>query len=235
MSWSNGRLAAFDIETTGVNPQNDRIVTAAVSMVGGGESAEDHAWLVDPGVEIPEGAARVHGITTEMARADGVQPATAVEEITALLASQILNGVPIIAFNARFDLTALHAEALRHDVQPLVDRIGGAENLLVIDPLILDKQLDRYRKGKRQLGVVCEVYGVQLDDAHTANADALAAARVAWKLAQKYSEEVGRLELRALHDQQIIWAAEQAASLQEYFDRQGKNEVVEQAWPIVFA
>jgi DNA polymerase-3 subunit epsilon len=235
MSWSNDRLAAFDIETTGVNPQNDRIVTAAVSVVGGGESAEDHAWLVNPGVEIPEGAARVHGITTEMARADGVQPAAAVEQITSLLASQILNGVPIIAFNARFDLTALHAEALRNEVQPLVDRIGGAENLLVIDPLILDKQLDRYRKGKRQLGVVCEVYGVQLDDAHTANADALAAARVAWKLAQKYSEEVGQLELRALHDQQIIWAAEQATSLQEYFDRQGKNEVVEQAWPIVFA
>jgi uncharacterized protein YprB with RNaseH-like and TPR domain len=31
MSWHTGRLAAFDIETTGVDPESDRIVTAAVA------------------------------------------------------------------------------------------------------------------------------------------------------------------------------------------------------------
>ena len=70
-NWHNGRLAAFDIESTGVNPQSDRIVTATVSVVGGGLPAESTSWLADPGVEIPEGAARVHGITTEQARAEG--------------------------------------------------------------------------------------------------------------------------------------------------------------------
>jgi DNA polymerase-3 subunit epsilon len=67
MSWHTKRLAAFDIETTGVNPESDRIVTAAVSLLGGGQPAEHLSWLVDPGIEIPAGASSVHGITTERA------------------------------------------------------------------------------------------------------------------------------------------------------------------------
>lgn len=234
MSWHSGRLAAFDIETTGVNPLTDRIVTAVVNIVGGELPAESHSWLVDPGIEIPPGATAVHGITTEQARADGEPPAGAVEAISVILAEQIQNGVPVIAFNARFDLTCLDAEARRHGIQPLVDRVGGVDQMLVIDPLVLDKQLDRFRKGKRTLGVVCEHYGVQLDNAHSASDDALAAARVAWKLAQKFPE-VGEIDPRALHAQQVAWAAEQAASLEEYFKRQGRDESVEQAWPVVFA
>src|SRR4051794_3644780 len=61
MSWQHGRLVAFDIETTGVRPTVDRIVTAAVAVVGGGLPSEHHDWLVDPGVEIPAGATAVHG------------------------------------------------------------------------------------------------------------------------------------------------------------------------------
>jgi len=232
MTWHLGRLAAFDIETTGVDSHNDRIVTAAVSLVGDGQPAVSQSWLADPGVEIPAGATAVHGITTERARAEGQQPPEVVEAVSAMLAEQIQQMVPVIAFNARFDLTCLDAEARRHGVEPLVDRIGGAQNMLVIDPLVLDRQFDRYRRGKRTLGDVCAHYGISLDDAHTANADALAAARVAWKLGQSFPD-LAELELRTLHEQQIIWAAEQAASLQEYFKGQGRDEHVEQAWPIV--
>lgn len=226
------RLAAFDIETTGVDPQSDRIVTAAVSLVGDARPSESHNWLVDPGVEIPAGATAVHGITTDQARADGQDPAEAVDEITAVLADQLLRGVPVIAFNARFDLTCLDREARRHGVVPLVERVGGPNGLLVVDPFVLDKQYDRYRRGKRTLGAVCEHYRVRLDAAHTANADAIAAARVAWRLGQAI-EELRVTELAVLHAQQIAWAAEQAASLEQYFREQGKDERVERDWPIV--
>ena len=186
MSWHEGRLAAFDVETTGVHPASDRIVTAAVSLVGGGLESVSRDWLVDPGVEIPTGATNVHGITTEMARRDVRPSAESVEEITTLLAEQVLAGVPVIAFNARFDLTMLDREARRHGVVPLVDRVGGPERMLVVDPHVLDKQFDRFRKGKRTLTAVCAHYRVPLTaaDAHAANADALAAARVAWRLGQ---------------------------------------------------
>lgn len=232
VAWHTDRLAAFDIETTGISTENDRVVTAAISLVGVGLTTESRDWLVDPGIEIPAGAAAVHGITTERAQAEGQDPATAIEEITALLAEQQLAGVPIVAFNARFDLTIIDREARRHGVVPLVDRIGGPEALLVVDPFVIDKQVDRFRRGKRTLGAVCEHYRVPLVNAHAANADALAAARVAWRMGSTMID-VGGTDLPALHQQQVAWAAEQAASLQEYFARQGRDEQVEAAWPCV--
>jgi DNA polymerase-3 subunit epsilon len=232
MSWHTGRLAAFDIETTGVDPEHDRIVTAAVSIVGGGRAAEHQSWLVDPGIEIPVGATSVHGITTERAQAEGRVSGEAIEEITAALAEQLRSGVPIVAFNARFDLTVLDREAHRHGLRPLLDRVGGPDGMLVVDPRILDKQFDRFRRGERTLGAVCEHYRVTLDDAHAANADAIAAARVAYRLGATVAE-LRDMDLRVLHRAQISWAAEQAASLEQHFRGQGRNERVEGAWPIV--
>jgi DNA polymerase-3 subunit epsilon len=232
MSWHNRRLAAFDLETTGIDSESDRIVTAAVSVVGDGRPSAFHAWLLDPGIPIPPGASAVHGITTERARAEGRPPLEAIEEIVALLAEQLLQGVPVVAFNARFDLTCLDREARRHGIAPLLERVGGPDGMLVVDPHVLDKRVDRYRKGKRTLGAVCAHYNVPLDDAHDSHADALAAARVAWRLGQAY-EELRTLELRTLHEQQIAWAAEQAASFEDYLRRNGRDERIEQAWPIV--
>lgn len=232
MSWHNGRLAAFDLETTGIDSESDRIVTAAVSLVGDGQPPVFHAWLLDPGIPIPAGASAVHGITTERARAEGRQPPEAVEEIVATLAEQLQQGVPVIAFNARFDLTCLDREARRHGIAPLVDRVGGEAEMLVVDPFVLDKQVDRFRKGKRTLGAVCAHYNVPLEEAHASHADALAAARVAWRLGQAFAE-LRDVELQALHRQQVDWAAEQAASFEDYLRRNGRDERIERAWPIV--
>ncbi len=232
MSWHKGRLAAFDLETTGIDSESDRIVTAAVSLVGDRRPSDLHAWLLDPGVEIPAAASAVHGITTERARAEGRPPSEAIEEIVAALAQQLLAGVPVIAFNARFDLTCLDREARRHGIVPLLDRVGGADGMLVVDPYVLDKQVDRFRKGKRTLGAVCAHYDVPLDEAHASHADALAAARVAWRLGQAFPE-LRELDLPTLHAQQIRWAAEQAASFEDYLRRNGRDERIERAWPLV--
>lgn len=232
MEWHRGRLAAFDVETTGPDPEHDRIVTAAVSLVGAGLPPEHHAWLVDPGVEIPAGAIAVHGITNEQVQAEGRDSAEAVEEIVALLAEQVGAEVPIVAFNARFDVTILDRDARRHGIAPLMDRVGGVERLLAIDPYVLDKQFDRYRKGRRTLVAVCEHYEIPFEEAHVANADALAAARVAFRIGSRIAE-LRALDLATLHREQVSWAATQAAQLQEYFQEQGRPERVEGAWPLV--
>lgn len=232
MSWHDGRLAAFDIETTGTDTERDRIVTAAVSLVGGGADRVSHDWLVDPGIEIPAGATEVHKVTTERARAEGRPAPEAIDEITALLAAQLVEDIPIVAFNARFDLTILDREARRHGIEPLVERVGGSDGLLVVDPYVLDKQFNRFRRGRRTLSVLCESYGIPLTDAHAADADALAAARLAWKLG-KLNEELGQADLPLLHEEQVEWALTQARELQEYFASQGREERIEGAWPIV--
>ena len=248
--WHHGRLAAFDIETTGIDYDEDRIVTAALSLVGNGEPIEERGWIVDPGVEIPAEASAIHGITTERARAEGSEPAEVVEEITTQLEAAQDAGIPIVAFNARFDLTFLDREARRHGVRPLIERVS---TLLVVDPFVIDKWINRYRKGSRKLAAICAFYGARLDEAHAAESDAIAAARAAWVLAEKgdvvrqvWNPEMGRelAELRhewsavrhdlpALHDAQIRWAHEQAVSLADYFAEQGKAKHVEPAWPIV--
>jgi DNA polymerase-3 subunit epsilon len=232
VNWFDGRLAAFDIETTGTDIENDRIVTAAVSLVGAGEESVSRNWLVDPGVPIPQEATDVHKITNEMARRDGVPTVEAVEEISSLLAEALGEGTPVVAFNGRFDLTILDREARRHGIEPLVDRIGGLDGLLVIDPYVLDKQVNRFRKGRRNLSILCEAYRVPLNGAHAADADALAAARLAWRMGKNYPE-LGELDIFELHEQQIRWADEQARSLQQYFAEQGRPERIEGAWPLV--
>jgi DNA polymerase-3 subunit epsilon len=104
--------------------------------------------------------------------------------------------------------------------------------MLVVDPLVLDKQFDRFRRGKRTLGAVCERYGVTVGEGHAANADALAAARIAFKLGATVAD-LHEIDLRVLHREQVSWAVEQAASLEEYFRQQGRREHVGGAWPIV--
>lgn len=225
-------MAAYDIETTGTDTENDRIVTAAVSVVGGGQPTESRTWLVDPGIEIPGEATEVHGITTEKAQSEGLNAATAVAEITLFLAEQVADDIPIVAFNARFDLTILDREARRHGVTPLIELVGGTEGLLVIDPYVLEKKINKFRKGSRTLSILCEDYGIPLTDAHAAGADALAAARLAYRLG-KINADLGSYDLPMLHEDQIAWADQQGKDLQEYFDSKGRSETVQRVWPVV--
>lgn len=211
---------AFDLETTGVNPNEDRIVTYALILVDtdGALIAENHG-IAQVAIDIPEAAAAVHGVTTERARAEGKPLPDVLASIMASL--NTYPELPIIAFNARFDLTMLAAELLRENRPDDVQRLTRRH---VIDPLILDKHLS-HRKGKRQLGPVAEHYGITITDWHTAEADALAAARIAQAITKSYPSRLPAT-LQELHDQQIRWAAEQAR-------RNGKPDAfVEPRWPI---
>jgi DNA polymerase-3 subunit epsilon len=233
-AWFEGRMAGFDLETTGVDVEADRIVTACVVQCGGGNPTQSFNWLADPGVEIPEGAAKVHGITTERARAEGRPTPEVVEQLVAALAESVLAGLPVVAMNASFDLTILDREARRHGVQPLVDIVG--DGLLVVDPRVLDKKIDPYRRGGRKLEDLCRTYDVALDGAHTADADAIAACRVAWRIGTK-EPRIGKAPLSVLHTWQVSWARQQAESLREYFARTpGKEswaEGVRTEWPFI--
>jgi DNA polymerase-3 subunit epsilon len=230
MTWHLGRLAGFDLETTGVDVETDRIVTACVVQCGGKHPTQSATWLANPGVEIPEGATKVHGITTEQARAEGQPAGQVVEQVVAALVQVVLGGIPLVVMNASFDLTMLDREARRHRVMPLTDRVG--DTLRVIDPRILDKQVDTFRPGKRTLTDLCRLYGVKLDGAHSADADALAACRVVWRLGNQYPR-LAELDLAQLHKAQVEWAAEQAASFEAHLHRKGETDaVIDGSWPL---
>ncbi|MFJ3089097.1 3'-5' exonuclease [Streptomyces sp. NPDC086838] len=226
MAWHTGRLAGFDLETTGPDPLTARIVTACIVQVGAQQPVQTANWLTDvDGEEIPAGAAAVHGISTEKAHADGVDLRKAVDEILTALRQVIAAGIPVVAMNARYDITVIDREAERYGMTPLP---AGP----VIDPYVIDKQVDRYRAGKRTLTHLCEHYQVRLDGAHTADADAIAACRIAWRQAIRYPQ-LAAMTLDDLHTAQIGWAAEQAASLQAHFRQTRPDAVVEGAWPLI--
>ncbi|MCA1008965.1 3'-5' exonuclease, partial [Rhodococcus hoagii] len=100
---------------------------------------------------------------------------------------------------------------------------------LVIDPFVIDRAMDPYRKGKRTLEATCNAYGVRLDDAHSASGDALAAARLAWKLARKFTRLSG-LDIMA---EQAKWHADRQADFAAYLRREGKDASdVNGDWPM---
>jgi DNA polymerase-3 subunit epsilon len=227
MSTWHHRLGVFDLETTGIDVEIARIVTAHVGLLDeSGNVLHRRDWLVDPGVEIPAGATAVHGITTERARADGMDPARATAAIVAQLRSLFERGIPVVAYNAPYDFTLLDREARRYDVAPLIS--PGP----IIDPLVIDRAVDKYRSGKRTLTVTATHYGVDLLDAHDAAADAIAAGRVAQALARKHAEELA-LEAAELHLRQVDWCREQAADFQDYMRRVRDPEFTTSgAWPL---
>lgn len=223
-----GRLGVFDLETTGVDVDTARIVSACIAVLdptGGLVARWD--WLADPGVEIPVGATEVHGIDTERARAEGRPAGLVVAEIASTLRVLFGTGIPVAIYNAPYDLSLLDRECRRHGVEPLEPASP------VVDPLVIDKAVDRYRKGKRTLEVTAQRYGVSLEGAHDAGADAIAAGRVAQALALAFPQELD-IAPAELHARQEQWYAQQAVSFQDYIRRVrgDASYVADTAWPV---
>ncbi|MGW7053056.1 exonuclease domain-containing protein [Streptomyces sp. NPDC054887] len=232
MGWHGEPLVGFDLETTGTEPLEARIVTAAVVGVRGGEVTGRRDWLADPGIRIPAQASAIHGISSERAGAEGRPAREVADQIAETLTGYWAQGVPVVAYNAAFDLTLLAAELRRYGLPSLSERRGGAGLGPVIDPYTIDRAVDRYRRGKRTLEAVCAEYGVVLDGAHEASADALAAVGVARAIAERHPS-IAALTPAELHDRQIEWYADWAAGFQEFLRKKGTADaVIDPRWPL---
>ncbi|GAA2814985.1 3'-5' exonuclease [Streptomyces showdoensis] len=235
MAWHAEMLVGFDLETTGTEPLEARIVTASVVAVHGGRVVRRQDWLADPGIRIPEQASAIHGISSERAAAEGRPVREVADEIAETLTGYWREGVPVVAYNASFDLTLLSAELRRHGLPSLAERLGtdGASPTgPVVDPYTIDRAVDRYRRGKRTLEAVCAEYGVELTAAHQAAADALAAVEVAVAIAGRHAS-VAALAPAELHERQIGWYREWAEDFQAFLRRKGSADaVVDPLWPL---
>ncbi len=199
--WTAGPLLGLDTETTGVDVDVDRIVTAALVLREPG-GTHVRTWLIDPGVEIPAEATAIHGITTAHAAAHGSPAREALDEIATLVADGQRDGVPIVAYNAAFDLSLLDAELTRHGLPTLAERLGRPVRP-VLDPLVLDRAWDPGREGKRRLVDLCERYEVlAVGPLHTADADVLATLDLLATLARVFPEPASAGP-EALHDLQV--------------------------------
>lgn len=238
------RMTGFDTETTGPDPHEARIVQYGFAHVGGGQPTETVECLIDPGVDIPDEAANIHGFTTEQVRAEGMNNVAAITQIVRQVTECVTAGQPLVGHNISYDLTVLDRECRRHLGAPL-ETLVGAPVRPVVDTLVLSKRIDPYRRrvsntqGAHQLRTCVEQMvtprwpAVVWDEteAHGALYDCrmslyVAAAALGTPMFAGASPDT-------LHEAQVTWRAEQCASFQEYLRRTDPTATVDGRWPIL--
>jgi len=130
MNTKQTEYVVFDVETTGLSPQNgDRIVEIAAVRVKNWKVVDTFESLVDPERELPEEAQAIHKISEEML--DGAP--TADEVLPKII--DFTGGACLVGHNIKFDLNflcfqlALIGRKLREET-PAVDTLKMAKTLL---------------------------------------------------------------------------------------------------------
>jgi len=99
-------LVALDIETTGLDPKNDKIIEIGAVRFSGSEIQEEFNSLINPGKKIPPFISQLTGITDAMVR--GAPP---VEEILDQLVD-FVKDIPVVGHNVNFDLSFLKKQGV---------------------------------------------------------------------------------------------------------------------------
>ncbi|MBN2360415.1 MAG: 3'-5' exonuclease [Deltaproteobacteria bacterium] len=171
-------LAFIDLETTGANPFEDRIVEIAIVRLFPDGRRERFVSRVNPERSIPAAATRIHGIGDDDVR-DQPKFAQLAPQVV-----QLLRGVDLGGFNvARFDLPLLFRELERARVKP-PDEVR----------YVADAQVIFHRMEPRDLAAALRFYcGREHQGAHGALADAEAALDVLLAQIDRYAEGERRL------------------------------------------
>ena len=175
----NVSFAVVDFETTGLNPEIDRIVQLAAVIVNGeGHIVDSFDTIVRPESpdEYQHGAEHIHGISAEQV-SSGMPLRKALEQLWSINAGHVFT-----AHNAAFDLGFLHAESKRVGLEGHVD--------VHVDTLELARRTtgtDTTRK--HNLFALCEHYGIKRDKEHDAKSDATATAQLLMHLIKELGVE----------------------------------------------
>lgn len=167
-------LCFFDLETTGTQITQDRIVEIAViKLMPNGEILEKNN-LVNPTIPIPAESSAIHGINNE-----DVKGKPTFKELAREYA-RLFEGADLSGFNIlKFDVPILVEEFLRAGV----DFDYGRKR-------IVDSQRIYHLMEKRNLASAYQFYCQKnLEDSHTANADARASMEVLQAQIEKYENQ----------------------------------------------
>jgi len=159
-------FVVIDVETTGLDPAEDRVCeVGAIRVVGGREEQRYHS-LVKPDRPVSEGARSKHGITDEMLR-DAPPFARIAPDLRRFIAGTVL-----VAQNAEFDASFLNAEFRRAGLPKLVPQ--------AIDTIALARRV-RPGLGTYNLDSLARAFNVPVGERHRSLGDCETTARVFWK------------------------------------------------------
>jgi DNA polymerase III epsilon subunit family exonuclease len=168
MSWKSQEWFIVDTETTGLEPESERVVelggvwfSAAAGLVS------RHNTLLNPGIPIPAEATAIHGISDV-----NVEGKPSIADVAESFCGHVRRAPVIVAYNAQFDLQFLDEQC-----PGFAEARSGTP---VIDPLMVIRKIGRYwpGKGRHKLTSVCSRFGIQLVNAHRAWADCVATGHV---------------------------------------------------------
>jgi DNA polymerase-3 subunit epsilon len=169
----NKPICFFDLETTGTNVSQDRIVEISILKIYPNGNKESKTWLVNPEMEIPEEVIAIHGISNEKV-ANEPTFKTLSKSIYQMIKDSDLAG-----FNSdRFDIPLLAEEMLRSGID------FDLKNMHSVDIQTIFHKME-----KRNLSAAYKFYcGKDLDNAHSAEADTMATYEVLLGQLEKYPE-----------------------------------------------
>lgn len=150
----------FDIETTGLNRTNDRIIEIGAVLYQNGQISNKYGTLIHSVNHIPKSASRVNHITDEMLL-NAPSEEQAYLEIIDFMKNAISGDVPLVAHNASFDISFL---------KNTLERLEYNGNLKYIDTLTLSKKKLDLCNYKQQ--TVADFFGIDNKNAHRALDDA---------------------------------------------------------------
>lgn len=149
-------LVFFDLETTGININTDRIVEISYLKVYPNGREDSKTLRINPQMPIPEASSLIHGIYD-----DDIKDCPTFKEVAKEIAKDI-EGADLAGFNSnRFDIPVLAEEFLRADVD-----IDFSKRKFI------DVQVIFHKMEQRTLSAAYKFYcDKDLEDAHTAEAD----------------------------------------------------------------
>lgn len=199
--WYDLPFLCVDTETTGLEAKLDRVIEIAWLHFDNQKLLTANSALCKISVPLPGIITRITGINDEM-----LVNEKPFDHYTNDLLNAFEKAAFIVAYNAPFDKAFIDAEFAR---------VGKSlPEKKWIDPLVFVKEIDKFKKGKK-LADAAARWGVSLNGAHRATADAQATGELLFKLAPqlKYAS------IDELYAQQKKWAGEHQKSFDAYRQR----------------
>ncbi len=155
-------FVVFDIETTGLNPHQDKITEIGAVKVRNGQIVDRFSTFVNPGVSIPSFIVKLTGITDDM-----VKDAPPVEQVLNEF-MEFIQGSVLVAHNANFDVGFIkqNAKLMGEKVKnPYIDTLELCRKMF--------PELGRYK-----LNIVAKHLKIELENHHRAVDDSMATAKI---------------------------------------------------------
>ncbi len=228
--WSSDKVVlVFDLETTGVDVEDDVPVSFSLVQYAYGRLVFESHQIINPGRPIPAESVAIHHITDDIARSFGIPLTSALTQLREALMNASELGWVVLGMNVSFDLTVVDRACSHYLGRGLLDLHYAAATL---DVLILDRHLDRFRKGKRRLIDLAAAYNVSTAEAlHNSLVDSKVTLQVLLAMLDKYPE-LTEIPSANYSSSMFTYHEEWLQSFNKWRLSKGEEPLPSKVWPI---